>query len=1230
MRNKHYVFMHMVALLMLMLAPFTKSRAQEDGLVMHYDFKEVSGTQVSDASGNRLYAELKNEAHITDMGKYKALNLGNGTGYLDMTASAGTVFQGLDTYSISMYYRVDELASVTGAGFFLWAFADNQACEASVGKYSAYRLNAQRFASTTGGYSNEKGFQIGTETKKGSWIHIVYVQSGTVGRLYLDGVQKGTATDIPTNSSNFTGGVPYAWIGRAPFSADSYLKNTLVGDIRLYNRALTSVEITTLAALAEDWEYQYKYGSVGDFTALKNAIDEGNALIETGSADFPKAAIDEYKDALTLAQTMVAENKVSQLYIDKQLTALETAKSKFMSTKGFKWDDTGCTAGYDANRGFKHPGGLHTQADFDRIKAQLAAGNSKVSQAMNVLRRAEFAQSTCATWPVETIIRGEGAQNYINAARGATIAYQNALRWKIDGSREHAAHAVQVLMQWANVCKLVSGNSNYALAAGIYGYEFAQAAELVRDYDGWKKEDFESFKRWMLDVWYPPAIGFLRGRNGTWENAGNKPGAGWGDAGNRPGHYWSNWGLCNALCVMSIGVLCDDVFIYNQGLSFYKYDHVGTFIDPRGDVVTNDGLTEFLGNLVVDVHEDERGAYGYLGQMQESGRDQGHATMAAGLAVDICQVAWNQGDDLYSYMNNRLAAGIEYVAAYNNAGVAAADLPWTTYRYADCRTAWHAAWQQGGIGGGPMGARPYWARVIGHYEGVKGVKMPYSEVALEQMGIDDGGTGGTSGDYDHLGYSVLTCTHNGMATDETKPTLLTPQMTYNGQTINHNELGGLKSTFVVDTKLGFDEDVDVTLTPVLPEGEENTGKWKWNTGETTQSITVNSGKSYVYRATYTNAHGVESEQVFTIASLGDCTESSIYCYTTTTDGVRREGNTAKVKYGESVTLEIYGKTGWGTYLWENGQTASYITIPNVTSNRDISGIFTSQGGRKHKATFHIELVGVQPNIEINGKLKQDTLIAIVDAGSNVVLRPEPAANLSFGTWKWDDGSEADSLCLENVTTSSTHQVTYDLGSQGSYSFTYHVYVPTGENATINEGNYMLRHAPSGMYLTNPGDDSPLSFKAQDENNKNAQVWTLTPSTGERFSAKSLLDGRTITSKGALGTSKLAVLLATTAVGTKLVAMRNFISTGNVYWQIFSDGSISFQATPTENDFNVELIHVGPTSVGCIAETQQVLRIVNERYVSPAGQILSAPQKGLNIKLTTYADGSVKSEKVLFK
>ncbi len=603
--------------------------------------------------------------------------------------------------------------------------------------------------------------------------------------------------------------------------------------------------------------------------------------------------------------------------------------------------------------GFRHPGGLYTDADFERVKQQIADGNERVVAAFNVLKTAAYAQSSAGTSPVETIVRGGGSgENYINAARGATIAFQNALRWKIEGNKACANHAVEVLMRWCNTTKAVTGNSDQCLAYGLYGYQFAQAAELMRDYEGWKAEDFKAFQRWMLDVWYPGCIGFLRGRNGTWENAGK-----WWQA---PGHYWSNWGLCNAMALLSIGVLCDDVFIYNQGLSFIKYDQVGTFREPRtANPILNDGLTEFWGNLIVTTTEwdKETGAYGKVGQMNESGRDTGHSAMALGLAVDIARMAWNQGDDLFAYMEHRLAAGIEYVAAQCQS---VSNLPWTNYHYGS--SGYYYSDSRSWLMTEPaLGAqiRPYWATVTGIYEGVKGVKMPFSEKCLDDMGIDGGGQGSTSGGYDHLGYSVLMNTF-GEAKDKGKyinpnpPTELTPQIKEGTKTINHNELGGLTNTYQTTAvnNRAVAKGTELTLIPCLPEDEEDTGKWIWNTGESTREITITADRSFVYRVTYTNQQGVESELCFSIAVQGDCHDSKI-TPTITYGGSTTEADYVVVKPGKSVTLKIDCREGWGNFLWENGKTTQSVTLTNIKGTQTFRGCFQNQGGRQTWFTFHI-------------------------------------------------------------------------------------------------------------------------------------------------------------------------------------------------------------------------------------------------------------------------------------
>ena len=623
--------------------------------------------------------------------------------------------------------------------------------------------------------------------------------------------------------------------------------------------------------------------------------------------------------------------------------------------------DSVTVAGYDTDRGFIHPGGLHTQQDFDRVRAQISAKNTKIMEAYRMLKNAAYAQPGVTTAPSEQIIRGGAGENYINAARGATMAYQNALRWKIEDNEACAKTAVRILMDWANTTKKVTGNSDAMLAVGLYGYQFAQAAELMRDYEGWSQEDFRTFQQWMIDVWYKPAISFLRTRNGTWENAGK-----WWQA---PGHYWSNWGLCNALCVLSIGVLCDDVFIYNQGLSFMKHDQCGTWTEPRTlhevtghaglegtTAIWNDGLTEFLGNLVVTTYESdlETGAYGRLGQMNESGRDQGHPAMALALAVDIAHLMYNQGDDLFSFMDHRLAAGIEYVAAQV---LKIEDLPWTNYQYISNGNAFtdYRSWVMTEPVTGVQ-IRPCWATVIGHYESIKGVKMPFSEKVLQQMGIDGGGGGSTSGGYDQLGYNVLMNTYDvQLCPSDQAPTELDGYIAVGGKTLKQNAYGGLVNKYITNNMSSAAQTgKTLTLMPQLPEGEVDTGKWKWNTGETTRNINVTTDRSQIYRVTYTNQNGIESQQAFSVAVMGDCRPTQAFTTTIKLNGTIIGTTEATVPSGSKVTLGIED-TDFGSWEWWTGSKSTTITTGKIERDTTLTVTYINQGGAHTEREISIKI-----------------------------------------------------------------------------------------------------------------------------------------------------------------------------------------------------------------------------------------------------------------------------------
>lgn len=930
---------------------------------------------------------------------------------------------------------------------------------------------------------------------------------------------------------------------------------------------------------------------------LQSAISEAEAIIANTNNYLP-GLVNDLSDVLFNVRKIV-DVATTQTQINQAVAKLKTSISKAKASEGKTFDAGNANAVYDTNRGFIHPGGLHTQADFDRIKQQLADGNKKVTEAMNKLRMAEYAQPTAATYPNETIVRGGSGENYINTCRGAAIAYQNALRWKIEDNQACAKHAVEVLMKWCNTTKNVTGSSDQFLAFGLYGYQFAQAAELMRDYEGWKPADFEKFKQWMLNIWYQGAIDFLRRHNGTWENSGK-----WWQA---PGHYWSNWGLCNAMCVLSIGVLCDDVFIYNQGLGAIKYDQVGTFKNPRTDnPILTDGLTEFLGNFVVTTYPSdlETGAYGKLGQLNESGRDAGHAAMSLGLAVDIAHQIWNQGDDLFAYMDHRLAAGIEYLAAQTQS---VEGLPWVNYHY--YTNGFYYTDSRSWLMTGPaMGAqmRPYWGTVIGIYEGVKGVKMPFSEQAYEKMGIDGGGQGGTSGGYDHMGYSILMNTREPQIAPADKvPTELKGKIEYDGKTIDNNELGAIKNTYKVDKNKALPKGKTLTLKPLLPEGEEDTGNWKWNTGETTRDITVTTDKSYAYRATYTNKNGIESQQVFTIAVNEDANPMTKVNGYITYNG-KEYTDSVTVYYGETVNLTLQGPDKyvvWGSYEWDNGATTNTITTAPIVRPRDFTGVYINQAGVRTPCKFHINVKYMQVQTKVNGVVKPDTTDVTVNIDDNVEIGPYVSKILPGSTFLWNTGETTPTLTFNKIKESGTYTLAYEVnGEKGQLR--YEVLVNDTVDIPIAEGDYMIFDRFHNTYLT-ANKSAKCTMTEKNEDDILSQVWHFTNNGTAYNNLQSAKYEQYLRISAKMDDAVQKYPFAfRKAIKKEFYEIHNYIQS---YWGFKDDGTISLSKGKEPTTYPLMLIPYTTNAIDIPTATNDATTIYNIM-----GQKLTKPHRGINI------------------
>ncbi|MBW8782512.1 MAG: alginate lyase family protein [Verrucomicrobia bacterium] len=358
--------------------------------------------------------------------------------------------------------------------------------------------------------------------------------------------------------------------------------------------------------------------------------------------------------------------------------------------------------------GFVHPSGLHTKADLERMKVKVAAHATPWIEDWEKLIHDPLAQSGYRARATPNLGNKDGGVGRQRASRDAHAAYLNFIRWSITGDREYAECAIRICNDWANAVNQEPSGNDIPGLSGIPISEFAMAGELLLSCPLWKKEDQERFKKMMRTYFYPHAKAYLDFKNRTGSS-----------------RAWANWDICNIQALIAIGVLLDDRAIFEEGVEYFK--------NGRG--------TGSIKNAVYYLHP------GGLGQWQESGRDQAHAQLGVGMLGQACQIAWNQGVDLFGYDQNRLLAGSEYVAAT----ALWVDLPFKFYNnQSNSNNYWIAS-----NGGGRLNA-PVWELLYNHYAVLQGAKAPYTS-ALAKLVRPEGGGG------DHFGYGTLTFTLDAVA-----------------------------------------------------------------------------------------------------------------------------------------------------------------------------------------------------------------------------------------------------------------------------------------------------------------------------------------------------------------------------------------------------------------------------------------------------------------------------------
>ncbi len=343
---------------------------------------------------------------------------------------------------------------------------------------------------------------------------------------------------------------------------------------------------------------------------------------------------------------------------------------------------------------FVHPGILHTRADLDRMRALVAAGRQPWAGGFALLRDSPYAQSSYKLRGPVPVLTRDPKRNVGKAEleSDADAAYQNAIAWAVTGDAAHAAKAAEILNAWGRTLRQINGH-DAQLAAGLYPFLLTNAAEILRaTYPRWTAADAGQFQR-MLHTAVDPVIGnFATFANGNWDGACMKQ-------------------------MLAEAVFCDDRRMFDRATDYYRHG--------RGD-----GSIEHYVNAT--------------GECQESGRDQQHTQLGLGLLAECCQVAANQGVDLWAAGDDRLLKGFEYTARYNLGD----DVPFEEYRDTTGKADFKTISPQG------RGRfRSVWEIAYAHYHSVEHLPMPQTQRVLDRIRPEGPPFGA-----DHPGFgTVLFC-----------------------------------------------------------------------------------------------------------------------------------------------------------------------------------------------------------------------------------------------------------------------------------------------------------------------------------------------------------------------------------------------------------------------------------------------------------------------------------------
>lgn len=328
---------------------------------------------------------------------------------------------------------------------------------------------------------------------------------------------------------------------------------------------------------------------------------------------------------------------------------------------------------------FIHPGILHTSQKMELMRYMIQQKVEPAYGSWLLLRENDRSQSDYKIQGPFRVISRDGAFGYTKGKMESdfSAAYLNSIMWYLTKNKAHAEKSLEILSVYADSLQFIPTTNDAPLLAGLEGFKIVYAMEVLRHTYSVPKKKMAKIEAMFKNYFLPILEKFYA----------------------TPPYTNGNWGPVVTKTYMAAAIYFNNRKMYDFAKDFYLngYDNgtIANYIDAE------------------------------TGQTQESGRDQGHPQLALGAFSTICELAWQQGDDLWSLLDNRLLIGYEYVAKYN----LGYDVP---FRQWSDITGKYCDWTV--ISERSRGAfRPIYEIAYNHFNCRKGFPMPYTLEVLKKI-----------------------------------------------------------------------------------------------------------------------------------------------------------------------------------------------------------------------------------------------------------------------------------------------------------------------------------------------------------------------------------------------------------------------------------------------------------------------------------------------------------------